>query len=153
MLHDRRIPRHGNANIDHIAIGPGGVSVIDTKTHRGKVRVERVGGLFAPRRSLLLIAGRDRTQLIDGVERQIELVRAALAGVGVQSIDVRGALCFPNVQGLPVLAELSVRGVLVSGPRPVAKLARRAGPPISRRSRRSGAPSLAASRRPERDGP
>ena len=26
VIHDRRIPRHGRANIDHIAIGPGGVT-------------------------------------------------------------------------------------------------------------------------------
>ncbi len=31
VIHDRRIPRRGRANIDHLAIGPGGVTVIDTK--------------------------------------------------------------------------------------------------------------------------
>jgi Nuclease-related domain len=54
LLHDRRIPGHGNANIDHLAIGPGGVTVIDSKTHRGDVKVGRVGGLFAPTRAVLL---------------------------------------------------------------------------------------------------
>jgi Nuclease-related domain len=53
LLHDRQIPRQGNANIDHIAIGPGGVTVIDAKTHRGKIHVDRVGGLFSARRSVL----------------------------------------------------------------------------------------------------
>lgn len=129
LLHDRRIPRHGNANIDHITVGPGGVTVIDTKTHRGKVHVERVGGLLSERRSLLRIAGRDRSALIDGVERQMELVSAAVQSIDRRLlVDVRGALCFPNVDGLPILSELSVRGVMVSGPRAVAKLARRAGP-------------------------
>jgi len=75
LLHDRRISRRGNANIDHIAIGPGGVTVIDTKTHRGNIHVDRVGGLFSARRSVLMIGGRDQTSLIDGVERQIDLVR------------------------------------------------------------------------------
>jgi Nuclease-related domain len=74
LLHDRRIPRRGGANIDHLAFGPGGVTVIDSKPHRGKIQVDRVGGLFAPRRSVLLISGRDRTSLIDGVERQIAAV-------------------------------------------------------------------------------
>jgi hypothetical protein len=46
LIHDRRIPGHGKANLDHLAVGPGGVTVIDSKTHRGEVRVERVGGLF-----------------------------------------------------------------------------------------------------------
>ena len=31
LLHDRRVPGHGQANIDHIAVGPGGVTVIDAK--------------------------------------------------------------------------------------------------------------------------
>ncbi len=102
--------------------------MIDTKTHHGKIRVERVGGLFSPRRSLLLIAGRDQSRLIDAVEHQIELVRAALARCGEDDIDVRGALCFAEADGLPWLGQLSVRGIIVDGSRSVAKLARRRGP-------------------------
>jgi len=44
LLHDRRIPGDGGANIDHLAVGPGGVTVIDSKTQRGKIQVDRVGG-------------------------------------------------------------------------------------------------------------
>lgn len=127
LLHDRGVPHHGRANIDHLAVGPGGITVIDTKTHHGKIRVERVGGLFTPRRSVLRIRGRDQTGLIDGVERQIDCVRAALAHFGEDGIDVRGALCFPDVDGLPMFARLKVRGVVIDGPKPVAKLARRPG--------------------------
>ena len=128
LLHDRRIPGHGNANIDHIATGPGGVTVIDDKTHRGKIRVDRVGGLFYARRSILMIGGRDQTQLIASVERQVELVRTALSRVGEDQIDVRGALCFPHVDGLPIFAQLTVREIIIDGPKPVANLARRPGP-------------------------
>jgi Nuclease-related domain len=128
LLHDRQIPGHGNANIDHIAIGPGGVTVIDAKTHRGKIRVDRVGGLFSARRSVLTIGGRDQTRLIDGVERQIELVRTALRRVVEDQIEVRGALCFPHIDGFPSLGQLSVREIIIDGPKPVAKLARRPGP-------------------------
>lgn len=53
LLHDRRIPGHGAANIDHLAVGPGGITVIDTKSYRGKVRTERIGGLFSERRTLI----------------------------------------------------------------------------------------------------
>jgi len=127
LLHDRRIPQHGRANIDHLAIGPGGVTVIDTKTHRGKVSVERVGGLFKPRRTILRIAGRDQTRLIVGVEHQIEFVRDALSRGGFRDIDVRGALCFADGKGLPLLAKLSARDIAIDGPRSVAKLARRPG--------------------------
>lgn len=125
LLHDRRIPEHGNANIDHLAIGPGGVTVIDSKTHCGKVEVDRLGGLFGPRRTVLLINGRDHTTLIDGVERQIGHVRSALSRAGYEDIDIRGALCFPHVDGLPLLGQLTVRDIVIDGPKPVAKLAAR----------------------------
>jgi hypothetical protein len=128
LLHDRQIPGRGNANIDHLTIGPGGVTVIDSKTHRGKVQVDRIGGLFAPRRTVLLIHGRDRTSLVDGIERQIGLVRSALKHSGYESVDIRGALCFPNVDGLPLLRQLTVRDIVIDGPKPIAKLAARTGP-------------------------
>lgn len=127
LLHDRRIKGHGQANIDHLAVGAGGVTVIDSKTHHGPVSVERVGGLFSPRRSELRINGRDQTELIDGVEDQIEYVRAALAKANVLDVDVRGALCFPHPDGLPLFGQLRVRGIIIDGPRPVAKLAARPG--------------------------
>ena len=127
LLHDRRIPRHGKANLDHLAIGPGGVTVIDSKTQRGEVRVERVGGLFTDRRPILRIGGRDQTKLIDGIERQVKLVAATLTRAGIDDLDVRGALCFPHPAGLP-LRQLSVRGIVIAGPKPIATLARRGGP-------------------------
>ena len=127
LLHDRRIPRHGNANIDHLAVGPGGVTVIDTKTHRGKVRTNRVGGLFSPRRTVLLIGRRDQTRLIAGVERQIDYVRSALNGIA-DHVDICGAICFPNADGLPLLGQLAVRDVIIDGPKPIARLTQRPGP-------------------------
>jgi hypothetical protein len=125
LLHDRRIPGHGRANIDHIAVGPAGVLVIDSKTHGGKVRKDWEGGLFTARRTLLRINGRDQTRLIVGVERQVEYVRAA---VGDSSIEVRGALCFPNPDGLPMFRQLSVRGIAIDGTKPIARIAALPGP-------------------------
>jgi hypothetical protein len=40
VLHDRRIPGR-LANIDHVVIGPTGVTVVDSKAFRGSVRVRR----------------------------------------------------------------------------------------------------------------
>jgi len=127
LLHDRRVPAHGRANIDHIAVGPGGVTVIDTKTNRGPVRVERVGGLFAPRRSALMIGRHDRSGLIKGVERQIGYVKSALKRAGHVDVDVRGALCFPDPDGLPLVRQLKVGEIIVEGPKPIAKLTQRPG--------------------------
>jgi hypothetical protein len=128
LLHDRLVPGAGRQNIDHIALGPGGVTVVDTKNYRGKVRVQRVGGLFAPRRTILSIKGRDQTKLVTGVERQVELLQTTLAAGGEAEVEVRGALCFANVDGLPLLGHPSLHGVLIDGARAAAKLARRPGP-------------------------
>ena len=70
LLHDRRMPR-GRGNIDHLAVAPTGVCVTDAKAHKGKVRIARpVFGL-----EKLLINSRDRTRLLDGLDRQVEAVR------------------------------------------------------------------------------
>ena len=127
LLHDRRIPGHGAANIDHVAVGPGGITVIDTKSYRGEVRTGQIGGLFSERRTVLTIAGRDRTHLIDGIEKQVAAVRTGLGGSFADPIDIRGALCFADPGGLPLLRTQSVRSVVVDGPRRIAKLARRPG--------------------------
>jgi hypothetical protein len=130
LLHDRRIPGRGRANIDHIAIGRGGITVIDTKSAGGRLRVEKLGGLFSPRHELLLVGGRDRTQLVDGLERQIAAVRTVIAELAADEVDVRGALCFPNGDELPRLGQRTMRSrtIVIDAPRGVAKLARRQGP-------------------------
>ncbi len=89
VLHDRRMPG-GYGNIDHLAIVRSGVFVVDAKGYRGKVRVQTP--LFGPQR--LLIAGRERTQLIDGLDRQVAAVREALAAGGHPGVPVQGVLCF-----------------------------------------------------------
>lgn len=127
FLHDRRVNGHGGANIDHIAVGSGGVTVIDTKRYKGNVRVERVGGLFSPRREILRINGRDQTKLIDGIEQQMSYVDTVLRAAGHSGVELRGALCMADVDGLPLLGSLSVRGILVDGPRRTATLSKRPG--------------------------
>lgn len=70
VLNDRRIPR-SRANMDHIAISRLGVFVIDAKRYRNQRPTLRVeGGLFSPRRELLLVGGRNRSPLVDGVHKQ-----------------------------------------------------------------------------------
>jgi hypothetical protein len=55
-------------------------------------------------------------------------VREVLAGFDLGQVDIRGALCFPDPEGLPMFRRLSVRRVVVDGTKPVARLARRPGP-------------------------
>jgi hypothetical protein len=126
LLHDRRLTGHGRANIDHLAVGPGGVTVIDSKAIKGKIRVETVGGLFCKHQQLLRVAGRDRTRLVRGVQRQAAVVSQQLSQCGFEAVEVRSALCFCKSERL-VLRRLELEGVVLAGPRRVAKLAGRPG--------------------------
>lgn len=126
LLHDRLVPGRRHANIDHIAIGPGGVTVIDAKALVGKVRVGSRATLFGPSRTKLLVKGRDRTQLVYAVRGQAEAVRGLLERQGI-TCDVRAALCFADTGGLPLMRRLEVEQVTIDGTRRVAKLAKRPG--------------------------
>lgn len=104
ILHDRRMPQ-ARGNIDHVAIAPAGVFVIDAKAHSGKVQIDRP--LFGSTK--LRIAGRDRTGLIDGLDRQVAAVRDALDRAGRVDVPIQGVLCFTNAD-LPLLRTLRMRG-------------------------------------------
>jgi hypothetical protein len=128
-LHDRRMRRLdgslSKANIDHIAVTPTGVWVIDAKTHQGSLEVRRSGGLFSPRVEALYINGRDRTRLVHGVLKQVDAVRHELSVVGA-SIAVAGALCFVGTE-LPWFGSSSIAEVPLVGRRGLAKLLLRPG--------------------------
>jgi hypothetical protein len=114
VLHDRRI-RGTRANIDHIAIGPTGVWVIDAKRYVGKrpgLRVE--GGIIQPRVESLRIGGRNGTKLVQGVLSQVERVTAALEGT---ASAVTGVLCFLEADWPLIGGSFSVNGVHVLWPR------------------------------------
>ena len=126
LIHDRQIPGCGRANIDHLAIGPGGITVIDTKSTHGHVQLATSGIIH--HREILLVNGRDRTHQLDALERQITTVVARLARHGLDSVDVRGALCFPNMHRRLLHFNRARDGlIIVDDPRHVAKLANRTG--------------------------
>ena len=94
VLHDRRIPR-SRANIDHIVIAPAGVFVIDAKRYKGRPHVRGEGGIIRPRVEKLMVGGRNCSQLVTGIKKQVDLVIAAVAAACVTNTPpVRGMLCF-----------------------------------------------------------
>ncbi len=97
------MPR-GHGNIDHLVVCPAGVFVVDAKDIRGRVKVS--APLFGAAK--LLVDGRDRSKLIDGLDRQVTAVRAALPA-GEEQVPVHGVLCFTRAE-LPVLGTLRMRG-------------------------------------------
>jgi len=124
VLHDRRVPR-SRANIDHVAVAPSGVWVIDAKRYKGKVVVSRP--LLG--HAKLTIAGRDKSKLLDGLARQVDLVELVLATVA-PTVAVQGALCFVEAD-LPMLGTLTFHGYPLLYPKPLAKRINAAGPVTS----------------------
>lgn len=127
-LHDRRMlradGRASRANIDHLVVTPACVWVVDAKTHQGALEVRRTGGLFSPRVEKLFINGRDKSSLLDGLHKQVDVVRATLVSVDA-NVPVRGALCFVGTE-LPWFGE-TISGVPLVGRRGLAKLMKQSG--------------------------
>jgi len=117
VLHDRKIPR-SKANIDHIAVTPGGVWVIDAKRYKDKrpeLRVE--GGVIRPRVEKLIVRGSDKTALVEGVLKQVALVEEV-----VGDVPVRGVMCFVDADWPLIGGSFSVRGVEVLWPKKLVGL-------------------------------
>jgi hypothetical protein len=119
-LHDRAIPG-SRANIDHIVIASSGVWVVDSKRYKGKVAV--VKPLFA--RTKLTINGRDKSKLIDGLAKQVELLKAVMTEVA-PNVPVRGALCFVD-SDMPA-RKLTFKGFPLLNVKPLAKRINARGP-------------------------
>jgi hypothetical protein len=128
-LHDRRIP-HRRSNIDHIAIGPAGIYVIDAKRYVGqRVEVRNFGGLFSPRRAELFVGGRQKTALVNGLDPQVNAVIDALSEFDLpEGSIVSSVLCFIDADWSWLSGNLSVNGSAVVGPRGLKRLVQRAGP-------------------------
>lgn len=118
VLHDRKIPG-SKANIDHVAIGPDGVFVIETKNYKGEVTV---------RGDDLFVAGRKRTPIIEQTWREAVNVQAVLAEhMARLGLDVVPVLCIHG--SAPPWK--TVQGVRLVGPRGLKKLIAKAKPALN----------------------
>jgi hypothetical protein len=124
VLHDRRIPG-SKANIDHIAITTSGVWVIDAKRYKGRPELKIEGGILRPRVEKVLVGRRDCTKLIEGVLKQVDLVREV-----VGDIHVTGALCFVEADWPLIGGAFTTRGVHALWPKRLAKLLVEADGPV-----------------------
>lgn len=121
VLHDRRIP-HSRANIDHIAVAPSGVFVIDAKRYKGKIEIRR----RPPGDPWLFVAGRNKTKLVEGLARQRDAVSSALAEA-IPEMPVHACFCFLNPagqaggSGLPLIRTLNIDGFPLFYPRKLSK--------------------------------
>jgi hypothetical protein len=129
FLHNRKLAAgRRDGDVDHVAIAPSGIYVIDAKRYpNAAIRVRRTGGLLSPVKEQLMVGGRDRTKLIDGCTKQLAAVLAALddAPEGADS-PVTAVLCFVDAD-LPLWGDQQLRGVRLLGPRGTSKLLRQRG--------------------------
>ncbi len=99
LLHDRRVPGT-RASIGHLAVAPGGVWVIDSRRHPGKLEM----------------AGREGTPLVAHLAHRVQAVTAALAA----GVPVHGVLCLVGAE-LPASGALRLDGHSVLCPRTLAR--------------------------------
>ncbi|WP_219923880.1 nuclease-related domain-containing protein [Nocardioides campestrisoli] len=123
VLHDRRIPG-SRANIDHLAVTPTGVFVIDAKKYAGRPRLKIEGGLLRPRVEKLLVDRRDCTKVVDGVLKQMDVAREVVGG----DVPVHGVLCFVEADWPLIGGSFTTRGIHVLWPKKLAFLLQADGP-------------------------
>ncbi|WP_322920640.1 nuclease-related domain-containing protein [Nocardioides renjunii] len=119
VLHDRTIPGT-RANIDHLAVTPTGVFVIDAKKYAGRPHLKVEGGLLRPRVEKLMVGSRNCTKLVDGMLRQIDVVRGMLG----DDVAVQGVLCFVEADWPLLGGSFTTRGVEVMWPKKLYPLLR-----------------------------
>jgi Nuclease-related domain len=127
VLHDRRIPGT-RANIDHIAVTPTGIYVIDAKKYKGQPSLRVEGGIVRPRTEKLLVGSRDCTKLVDGVLKQVDLVRAIVDN----AIPVAGVLCFIEADWPLIGGAFTTRAVDIFWPKKLYPRRTTGGPLASR---------------------
>lgn len=123
LLHDRRIPRT-RANIDHIAVTAHGVVVIDAKRYKGRPSLRVEGGILRPRVEKLVIGSRDCSKLVDGVLKQVALVRDIVG----EDVPAGGALCFLDADWPLFGGDFTTRSVQVLWPTKLYKHLQQPGP-------------------------
>ena len=151
LLHDRLRPGT-TANIDHLAVAPTGVWVIDAKRYRGQVAKKDVGGWFSTD-IRLYVGRRDCTELVVAMSKQVAAVRAAL-GAEWSEVPVRPMLCFVDAEWGWFAKLFDLDGVVVTWGKAARELLARPGRthPRASSSWRPGWGSVSARRRAVRPG-
>lgn len=124
VLHDRRVPG-SRANIDHLVVTSEAVFVVDPKRYKGRPALRVEGGVLRPRVEKLIVAGRDRTSLVDGMVKQVAVVKDAVG----EGVPVRGVLCFVDSDWPLLGSAFVIRDVTVLWPRRLRKLLSTASDP------------------------
>lgn len=121
LLHHRRTPRP-KPHIDHLVMTRTGVWIVHSRRNQGRVATRKP--MFGDPR--LTIGGRERTDLLVNLSRQVGYVSAALEPTHPE-VEVRSALCFVDTEA-PLLRTLYLGSYLFFGAQAVAKHLNSDGP-------------------------
>ncbi|MDQ0258606.1 hypothetical protein J2W20_000481 [Sinomonas atrocyanea] len=91
--------------------------MIDAKRYKGRPELKVEGGLLRPRTETLVVGRRDCTKLVDGVLKQIQVLRTHVPG-----LPITGALCFVEADWPLIGGFFSTRGIHVISPKRFTKL-------------------------------
>jgi hypothetical protein len=120
VLDDRRVPG-AKATVTHIVIAPSGVWVVEAKDLEGRVERRDVGGWFRVDERLY-VAGKDRSHLVDGLDRHVIAIENLLGQAGLTSVPVHAALCFVNSDWGWFAKPFSMCGVWIAWPERLTEL-------------------------------
>lgn len=107
VVHDRRVPG-SSANIDHVAVAPSGVYVIDTKRYQNQLVESR----FRRGPAALHVGGSSKPKMVKQMHGQVDVVRR-IFDVEVRIIPV---LCFIDANWQLFNKSFDVAGVRVCHP-------------------------------------
>jgi Nuclease-related domain len=119
VLHQRRLPGKLR-KINHLVVGPAGITVVDSRHYRCRKARFKGGQLW--------VGKRDRTDLVDRVLKQAAAVRELLGGTPYAGMNVEAALALGNVRGEPLVTTWDGRSLIVWGTGMIAEAASRPGP-------------------------
>ncbi|MBT0768795.1 NERD domain-containing protein [Kineosporia sp. J2-2] len=134
VLHDRRIPG-SRANLDHLAVTPAGVFVIDAKNYTGRVHVRTSSHRPGGTRNLF-VGKRNCTRLVTSMHIQTQVLRGNLHSHGI-GVPVTGVLCFVHAAWPFLRSAFTVDGVRVHRPGRAIRALHRSGPLIEEDIRRT----------------
>ncbi|MCL3818973.1 nuclease-related domain-containing protein [Aeromicrobium wangtongii] len=118
VLHDGRLPGSPAPRLPRQYLPPHGhtptgIYVIDAKKYAGRPHLMAEGGLIRPRMETLLVGGRNRTKLVDGVRKQAEVVSKVISG----DIPVHPVLCLLTPTGRSSAVPSTRAASICCGPR------------------------------------
>lgn len=111
VLHGRRVPGT-RRTIDHVAVAPNGIWIVDERFWAGLVEI-RTTGFWRFARCELYVAGRPRTRAVDSIGWQHRAVRALVEPLGIAAARLRPVLCcigssWPEEGGVDTIGDVLI---------------------------------------------